>query len=142
MGHKLFVNIAVEDLDRSVEFFTKLGFRFNAQFTDETTTCMLVGEDAYFMLLTTSRFAGFTDHELVDSTTHTEAFFAISCDNREAVDEMVRVAAASGGSVIGEVEDMGFMYSHSFADPDGHQWGPFWMDPAAVEAENVTGQAA
>jgi predicted lactoylglutathione lyase len=133
MSHKLFVNIAVEDLDRSVEFFTKLGFAFDQRFTDETATCMLVGEDAYFMVIRRDRFDEFRKKPLSDAAASTEAIYAISCDNREEVDRIADTAVAIGGTAAGEPQDQGWMYSRGFDDPDGHHFDVFWMDPKALE---------
>ena len=133
MPHKLFVNIPVSDLQRSIDFFEKLGFTFNVQFTDETATCMLVGEDAYFMLLKTDRFVGFSKRPVPDTRKETGALFAISVENREAVDAMVKTAIDAGGSHAVEPQDHGFMYGWSFYDLDGYHWEVFWMDPAAVQ---------
>ena len=130
---KLFVNIPVRDLQRSIEFFEALGFAFNRQFTDATATCMLVGEDAYFMLLDRERFTGFSKRPLGDPRRETSALFALSVDSREAVDAMVRTAVAAGGAHAVEPQDHGFMYAWSFYDLDGHHWEVFWMDPAAVQ---------
>jgi predicted lactoylglutathione lyase len=130
---KLFVNIPVTDLQRSITFFETLGFTFNTQFTDATATCMLVGEDAYFMLLTRERFAGFSKRPTGDAQKETNALFAISADSREGVDEMVNKAVAAGGSHALDPQDHGFMYGWSFYDVDGHHWEVFWMDPAAVQ---------
>ena len=139
MSRKLFVNIAVEDLDRSVEFFTKLGFEFNPQFTDETATCMLVGEDAYFMLLTRAKFDEFRKKPYADPATTSQAQYAITADSREAVDELVEKAFAAGGAPTGDPQDYGFMYSRGFEDPDGHHWEVFYMDMAAAEAMAAEG---
>ena len=133
MSRKLFVNIAVEDLDRSVDFFTKLGFSFNQLFTDETATCMLVGEDAYFMLLDKERFAGFARRPVGDSRTETNALFAISVDSREEVHAMVEKALASGATEAADPQDHGFMFVRSFYDLDGHHWEVLWMDPKHVQ---------
>ena len=130
--HKLFVNIPVSDLQRSIRFFEALGFAFNTQFTDATATCMLVGEDAYFMLLRRERFASFTDRTVGEPREQTSAMFALSVDSREAVDEMVRRAVAAGGSHAVDPQDHGFMYGRSFYDLDGHHWEVFWMDPSAI----------
>ena len=130
--HKLFVNIAVHDLQRSIEFFEALGFAFNQQFTDATATCMLVGEDAYFMLLTKDKFADFSKRPMSDPRAETNAMFAISVNSRAEVDAMVEKAIAAGGSHAVEPQDHGFMYGWSFYDLDGHHWEVFWMDPAAV----------
>ena len=128
--HKLFVNLPVSDLQRSITFFEALGFRFNTQFTDATATCMLVGEDAYFMLLDRERFAGFAKRPTGDPQRDTTALFAIGVGSREAVDAMVGTAVANGGSHALEPQDHGFMYGWSFYDPDGHHWEVFWMDPS------------
>ena len=130
--HKLFVNIPVNDLQRSITFFEALGFTFNAQFTDPTATCMLVGEDAYFMLLTRDKFASFARREIGEPWDQTSALFAISVASRAEVDEVVRKAIAAGGANAAEPQDHGFMYGWSFYDPDGHHWEVFWMDPAVV----------
>jgi predicted lactoylglutathione lyase len=129
---KIFVNLPVKDLNKSVEFFTKLGYTFNAQFTDETATCMIVGEDIFVMLLTEAKFKMFTPKEICDATKSTEVLVALSCENREQVDEMVRTAVAGGGSTYNEPQDHGFMYAHGFQDLDGHIWELMYMDPAAV----------
>jgi hypothetical protein len=130
--HKLFVNVPVADLQRSIGFFEALGFAFNPHFTDATATCMLVGEDAYFMLLTRERFAGFTARPAADPRAQTGALFALSVDSREAVDAMVHKAVAAGGSHAVDPQDHGFMYGWSFYDLDGHHWEVFWMDPSAI----------
>jgi predicted lactoylglutathione lyase len=132
-AHKLFVNIPVSDLQRSIRFFEALGFAFNTQFTDATATCMLVGEDAYFMLLDRERFTGFSNRPLGDARKETNALFALSVSSRAEVDEMVRKAVAAGGSHAVDPQDHGFMYGWSFYDLDGHHWEVFWMDPAAVQ---------
>ena len=129
---KLFVNIPVSDLQRSITFFEALGFSFNPHFTDATATCMLVGADAYFMLLTRDRFASFSKRPTGDARAETHALFAVSVDGREAVDEMVRKAVAAGGSHALDPQDHGFMYGWSFYDLDGHHWEVFWMDPGAI----------
>ena len=131
-SRQLYVNIAVGDLDRSVEFFTKLGFAFDPRFTDETATCMIVGDDAYVMLLVEGRFRDFTKKQLADPGTQTEAILAFSAESREQVDELADRALESGGSAANDPMDMGFMYSRSFQDPDGHLWELVWMDEAAA----------
>lgn len=130
---KLFVNIPVRDLTRSMDFFGALGFQHNPQFADETAACMLVGEDAYFMLLTEPRFQGFAKRPMSDSRTTSAALFALSASSREEVDELVRKAITAGGSPAADPVDHGFMYGSSFFDLDGHHWEVFWMDPSAMQ---------
>ena len=127
---KLFVNIPVSDLQRSIDFFEALGFTFNAQFTDATATCMLVGADAYFMLLSREKFASFSGRPVGDPSKDTTAMYALGVDSRAAVDEMVKTAIANGGAPAVDPQDHGFMYGWSFYDPDGHHWEVFWMDPS------------
>ena len=132
-SHKLFVNIPVSDVQRSITFFEALGFAFNPQFTDATSTCMLVGEDAYFMLLNKERFTGFAKGPIGDPRKQTSALFALSVDSREEVDAMVQKAVDAGGAPAGDKQDHGFMYGWGFADLDGHRFEVFWMDPKAIQ---------
>ncbi|MBD1541628.1 VOC family protein [Arthrobacter sp. IA7] len=137
MATQLFMNLPVRDLDRSVQFFTALGFKFNQDYTDENATCMVINDDAFVMLLVEKFFKTFTAKEIVDATSATEAIMAFSVDSREEVDHMVGKALAAGGSESQPVQDYGFMYSHSFQDPDGHLWEVMWMDPAGPPADGA-----
>jgi len=131
-SRKLFVNLAVRDLKRSMDFFAQLGFAFNPKFTDDNAACMIVSDDAYAMLLTEPFFRTFTRRELCDTSRSTEGLFALSCESRAAVEEMVNKAIAAGGQQAMDPQDHGFMYGWSFYDLDGHHWEVFWMDPAAA----------
>ncbi len=131
-SRKLFVNLAVRDLNRSKLFFTALGFEFDPRFTDEKAACMVVSDAAYVMLLTEPFFRTFTKREPCDTSTRTEGLFALSCASRAEVDALVRKALAAGGSRAMEPQDQGSMYGASFYDLDGHHWEVFWMDQAAV----------
>ncbi len=132
-GRKMFLNIAVQDLEASVDFFTQLGFTFDERFTDATATCMLVGEDAYVMLLTESKFKDFTKKAIVDAKAQTEAMIALTAESKDDVDAFAEQALAAGASPANEPSDLGFMYSRSLYDLDGHHWEIFWMDPVAIE---------
>ena len=132
MARKIFVNLAVKDLDRSVAFFTELGFSFDPRFTDETATCMIVSDEAFVMLLVEGRFKDFTTKDLADPTAETEAILAVSADSRDEVDALAEKALAAGASPAIDPMDLGFMYSRSFHDPDGHHWELVWMDPNAA----------
>src|SRR5262245_24524068 len=132
MSTKIFVNLPVKDLDKSIKFFTGLGYTFNPQFTDETATCMIVADDIYVMLLTHPKFQSFTPKAVCDATKSTEVLVCLSCDSRAQVDEMVRKAVAAGGTTYNKAQDHGFMYAHGYQDLDGHIWELMWMDPKAV----------
>lgn len=132
MATKIFVNLPVKDLNQSIDFFTKLGFKFNPQFTDETATCMIVGEDIFVMLLTHDKFKTFTPKEICDATKSTEVLVCLSAESREAVDEMIRQAVTAGGTTYSKPQDHGFMYGHGFQDLDGHIWEIMFMEPSAV----------
>ena len=133
MPTKIFVNLPVKDLDRSVQFFTKLGYTFNPQFTDKNATCMIVGEDIYVMLLVEKYFKTFTPKPIADAKGSTEALVALSCESREAVNRIVETALAAGARRYKEPQDHGFMYQWGFEDLDGHIWEHLWMDPASIQ---------
>ena len=133
MSTKIFVNLPVKDLNRSMTFFKQLGYTFNPQFTDETAACMVISEDIYTMLLTEPKFKEFAPRPIADTTKSNEVLVCLSCDSREHVDDLVRKAKAAGGTLYAEPKDYGFMYQHSYQDPDGHLWELVWMDPKAVQ---------
>jgi uncharacterized protein len=135
MSTNIFVNLPVKDLDHSKAFFSKLGYSFNAQFTDENAACMVVSESIYVMLLTREFFQTFTPKEICDATKSTEVLVCLSSENRAEVDEMVGKAVAAGGTTYKEPQDHGFMYQHGFQDLDGHIWEIVFMEPSAVNQE-------
>jgi uncharacterized protein len=133
MATNIFVNLPVRDLDRSVAFFTALGYPFNAQFTDENATCMVISDDIYAMLLVEPFFQTFTPKSIADAKATSEVLVALSMDSRGEVDRIVDAALAAGGRPVREPQDLGFMYSRAFEDLDGHIWEYLWMDPAHVQ---------
>ena len=132
MAKQIFVNLPVKDLNKSVAFFTKLGFTFNQQFTDENATSMIIGENIFAMLLVEKFFKTFTKKEISDASKATEVILAISVNSRNEVDEMVRKAINAGGAAPNPVQDHGWMYGHGFEDLDGHLWEVLYMDEANI----------
>lgn len=135
MATKVFINLPVKNLKRSVDFFTHLGFTFDPRFTDDNATCMIIADNIFAMLLVEPYFKTFTGKEICDAHQHTEVLIALDASSREEVDDMVKKAVAAGGTLYAEPQDHGWMYQHSFADPDGHQWEIAFMDISAFPAE-------
>jgi uncharacterized protein len=133
MSTKIFVNVPVKDLTRSKEFFTKLGYEFNPQFTDDKAACMVISEDIYAMLLTEAYFKTFTPKPIADATKSTEVLLGLSCDSKDAVNSIVNKALAAGAKRYAEPKDHGFMLQWGFEDLDGHIWEYIWMDPSAIQ---------
>lgn len=132
MATQIFVNLPVKNINKSIEFFTQLGYTFNPQFTDETATCMIVSNDIFVMLLTEDKFKTFTPKPICDATLSTEVLICLSCESRAEVDEMVKKAVAAGGTTYNEPQDHGFMYAHGYQDLDGHIWELIYMGPGAI----------
>jgi len=132
---KIFVNLPVENLPKTIEFFTKLGFSFNPQFTDENATCMILSDSIFVMLIVHSRFKDFTKKEICNSHTHTEVLLALQVDNKEKVDELIKIATANGGKTYNDPIDYGWMYYQSFEDLDGHQWEITAMDESKIPTD-------
>ncbi|MFE0643792.1 VOC family protein [Streptomyces sp. NPDC058877] len=130
----IFMNLPVRDLDASKAFFEKLGYTINPQFTDETAACVVISETIFVMLLTEEKFRSFTapGKGVSDATENSEVLITLSAESREAADELADAALVAGATPAKEPMDMGFMYSRSFSDLDGHHWEVFWMDPKAV----------
>ena len=133
MAKQIFVNLPVADLERAIAFFSALGFTFNAQWTDSSATCMIVGEYIFVMLLNRERFQTFTPKPVADARQTTEVLVCLGLDSRDEVDTLVRKAVAAGGSIYNEAQDHGFMYGHGFQDLDGHLWELVYLVPQAAE---------
>ncbi len=127
MSKQVFINLPVADLPKSVAFFKALGFSPNPQFTNDTAACIVVSDTISVMLLTHARFRDFTPKAICDTSKAVEVLLSLSCESRDEVDALVAKAIAAGGSTYDEPEDYGFMYTHSFVDPDGHGWGLLHM---------------
>ncbi|AYA37645.1 glyoxalase/bleomycin resistance/extradiol dioxygenase family protein [Hymenobacter oligotrophus] len=133
MPTKIFVNLPVRDLSAAIEFFTKVGFQFNPQFSDERATCMVISDDIYVMLLVEPFFRTFTPKSVADATQTTEVILSLSADSREEVDHLVDKAMAAGATASWPLPDSDFMYTRNFQDPDGHLWEVMYLNPALTE---------
>jgi predicted lactoylglutathione lyase len=133
MIKQVFINLPVADLPKSIAFFKALGFSLNPQMSDDTGACIVVSDTMSVMLATHTRFRDFTPKAICDTSTAVEVLLNLSCESREEVDSLVARALAAGGSTYDKPEDLGFMYSHSFVDPDGHGWGIFHMSDMTVQ---------
>lgn len=133
MPTSLFINLPIADLQRSIDFFSTLGFSFNPKFSNQDATCLVISEHIQVMLLTTPFFAGFTRKPVADAHAATEVLLALSCETREEVDALVAKAVAAGAATPMPVQDHGFMYQHGFEDLDGHLWEVFWMNEAEFQ---------
>jgi len=133
MARKIFVNLPVKDLQKSMAFFASLGFTFNMQFTDETAACMVISEDIYTMLLTERKFKEFTPNPICDARKSTEVLVCLDTESRVDLEATVKKAIAAGGTEYAKPKDHGFMYQHGFQDLDGHIWELFYMEPGVVK---------
>ncbi|MDT0446077.1 VOC family protein [Streptomyces johnsoniae] len=136
MSTKIFINLPVRDLPRSRDFFTKLGYSFDPQFSDENAASLVISDNIIVMLLVESFYGTFTKKKIADAHETSEVMIALSADSREQVDELVDRALASGGQPTGETQDHGFMYGRAFEDPDGHHWEVTWMDMSAMQEQS------
>jgi predicted lactoylglutathione lyase len=139
MATKIFVNLPVKDLDKTIEFFTKLGFTFNPQFTDENATCMIIDKDSFVMLLVEKFYKTFTNKGICDTTKDTEVIVALSAESREKVDQIINKVIEAGGKEPQTPQDYGWMYGRSFEDINGHLWEIIHMDESIKEKNEKPG---
>ena len=132
MINKVFLTLPVADLQKSIAFFKSLGFSLNQSFSDDTAACIVINNTTSVMLGTHEKFRAFTPKAICDTSKAVEVLISLSCDTREQVDELVAKALAAGGTTYDQPEDLGFMYSHSFVDLDGHGWGVLHMSAQPV----------
>jgi uncharacterized protein len=133
MSTKMFVNLPVKDLKKTIAFYKALGFTFNPQFSDDTGACMVISEHNYAMLLTHEKFNSFATKPIPDAHKTTGVMVALALDSKQAVDDMAAKAVKAGGKEPKPKADYGFMVQRTIEDPDGHTWEPFWMDPNHVQ---------
>jgi predicted lactoylglutathione lyase len=142
MPKMIFVNLPVENLDRSVVFYEAIGCEKDARFSNDQAAMMVWSDTISFMLLTHPFYQGFTSKPIADAHAVSQALFALSFDSRAEVDAIMEAALAAGGREHHPPEDLGFMYSRAFEDPDGHGFGPMWMDVGAALSAMPQNQAA
>jgi len=136
MSRKIFVNLPVEDLERSKRFYEAIGARNEPKFTNEAAAMMVLSDTIQIMLLTKPFYSTFTTRPIADAHQTSQVLLCISCDSPAEVDEITNAAGAAGGKIDVSQEDQtqgGPMYGRDFEDPDGHQWAPMWMDPEFAE---------
>ena len=135
MSRLIFVNLPVEDLDRSKRFYEAIGARNEPKFTNEAAAMMVLSDTIHVMLLTKPFYSTFTKKPIADAHESSQVLLAISCESPAEVDRLVDAAVSAGGKADpGPKQEMGgLMYGRSFEDPDGHHWEPMWMDASAAE---------
>ena len=142
MPRMIFVNLPVADVKRSTAFYEAVGATKNPQFSDDSTSCMVISDTIFVMIMTHEKFRQFSPKAIPNAHETAQVLLALSADSREAVDDMVAKAGAQGVKLDPcPQQDYGFMYGRSFEDPDGHIWEVMWMDPAAVEGQPETAAA-
>jgi uncharacterized protein len=128
----IYVNLPIKDITKTKDFWTKLGFAFNPQFSDDNALCLVLNnERIYAMLITHKMYKTFTNRPIADGST-TQVLVAIEVESKEKVDEIVTLALANGAIKYRESQDYGWMYYDSFADVDGHQWEILFMDETKI----------
>ena len=138
MSKQIFINLAVTDLKKSMEFYTSLGFSNNPQFSDETGKCMIWSESIFVMLLTHEKFSSFATKPIADTKNNLADLFSLSMDNLEAVNKMMASGLKAGGKEPTEMKDYGFMQQRTIEDFDGHTWEIFFMDISKFPKEQPT----
>lgn len=132
MPRMMFITLPVSDMARATAFYTALGFSLNEKFSSPNTACVVVSEAISLMLATHGQFRQISPKPLILPSEGATCLFALSCESRAEVDALTEAAMAAGGRSLHDPEDLGFMYSRAFEDPDGNGFGPVWMDPAAA----------
>lgn len=133
MVSKIFVNLPVQDLNKSMTFFKAVGFSFNPLFTDKTAACMVMSNNIYAMLLTHNKVKEFTNKPIADAHKTTELLTALAVESKAKVNELADKALKAGAQETYAPKDYGFMFARCFEDPDGHIWEVFWVDPAEMQ---------
>jgi hypothetical protein len=130
MSRKIFIHLSTKDVNRAQAFYTVLGFAVDEVFSGETHVCHVISDTIRVMLSAEPAFTTFSPRAICDTSKFLEVLNCLTCSSRDEVDDLVRRAVQAGGTVVEAAEDLGFMYQHSFLDPDGHAWNLFHVTEA------------
>ena len=128
MIKQIFVNLSVKNLNKTMKFFSKVGFRFNPQFTDKNATCLILGKNIFAMLMTEKTMKRFTKKKVINTRKNMEVINSLFLGSRREVDQMMKKVKAAGGKETRKADDYGWMYGRAFQDIDGHLWEVFYMN--------------
>jgi predicted lactoylglutathione lyase len=135
MAKQVFINLAVKDVERSMSFYTALGFTNNPQFSDDTAKCMVWSENIFVMIMTHEKFASFATKPIADTKTNLAALYSLSLDSVDEVNKVMADGLNAGGIEPNEMRDYGFMQQRTIEDFDGHTWEVFFMDMTKFPTE-------
>ena len=138
MAKQIFINLAVKDLQKSMDFYAALGFTNNPQFSDDTGKCMVWSENIFVMLLTHGKFTSFATKPIADTKSNVAALFSLTMDSFDEVNSMVAKGLNAGGIEPSAMKDYGFMQQRTIEDFDGHTWEIFYMDITKFPNEQPT----
>lgn len=136
MTKQIFINLAVKNLQQSMDFYSALGFANNPQFSDDTAKCMVWSDNIYVMLITHEKFSAFTAKPIADTKTTIAGLFSLSMDSLEEVHNLMENGIKAGGIEPNELRDYGFMQQRTIEDFDGHTWEIFYMDMSKIPTES------
>ena len=128
MAKQIFINLAVTNLQKSMDFYTALGFTNNPQFSDDTGKCMVWSENIFVMILNHEKFASFATKPIADTKSNVAALLSLSVDSVDEVNSIMTNGLQAGGIEPSEMKDYGFMQMRTIEDFDGHTWEIFYMD--------------
>lgn len=128
MSKQIFINLAVKDLQKSMDFYTAMGFTNNPQFSDESGKCMVWSENIFVMIMTHEKFTSFATKPIADTKQNLAGLFSLSVESVDEVNEIMKAGLSAGGTEPNEMRDYGFMQQRTLEDPDGHTWEVFYMD--------------
>ena len=137
MAKQIFINLAVEEVQKSMNFYTALGFTNNPQFSDESSKCMVWCDNIFVMIMTHEKFTSFTNKPIADTKTNIAALFSLSLESVEEMNQMMGKGLNAGGIEPHEMKDYGFMQQRSIEDFDGHTWEIFFMDATKLPTEQM-----
>ncbi|MFZ4523242.1 MAG: VOC family protein [Bacteroidales bacterium] len=139
MAKQIFINLAVKELQKSVDFYTALGFENNPKFSDDAAKCMVWSENIFVMIMTHEKFANFATKPIADTKSTLAGLFSLSVESVNEVNRIVNQGLEAGGTEPSEMKDYGFMQQRTIEDFDGHTWEIFYMDVTKFPTEQPNG---
>jgi uncharacterized protein len=137
MSNQIFLNFAVNDLEKSMTLYSKMGFSNNPQFSDDSGKCMVWSDHIFVMLMTAEKFNSFITKPIADTKSGVAGIFSLSVESPERMHELVDAAKSFGALEPNDMRNYGFMQQRTLEDFDGHTWEIFYMDMSKFPVEGA-----
>lgn len=115
-------NLVSHNLQKTIQFYTDLGFKQNGKETDELVSFSFGESNFIINFFIAKRLEAALKGKLTNAKSENEIIFSLSASSREEVDLWYEKVKKIGGTIFSEPENFEVGYTFGFSDPDGHKF--------------------